>query len=367
MGLLKRNKFSRSAGTGVRTPRSAGTGGRPPRTPRSAGKGGRPPRTPRSRDAERTIFFASDLHGSEVCFKKFVAAAKFYGADTLLLGGDVSAKIVVPVVRVGAGSYRAQFHGHVERLDESTVEAFERRAASSGLYTERMDPDEYQHYADYPEEIERLFDRVMRRTVQRWIEHAKTKLADSPVIIYNAPGNDDPPAVDEVLLTHGDERVRFAEGEIVEIAPGMEMLSTGYTNVTPWDTHREYSEEQIAEHLSAMTAKLRNPETAIFNIHVPPYNSRLDTAPLLGQDLKIRTAAGATVTAPVGSTSVRKAIENVQPLLTLHGHIHESGGSVKIGRTTAINVGSEYGEGVLRGVLIRVGEGRLLGYQAVSG
>src|SRR5215467_1227943 len=318
-------------------------------------------------DAQRTIFFASDLHGSEVCFKKFVAAAKFYGADTLLLGGDVSAKIVVPVVRAGAGRYRAELHGHREQIDESAVEDFEHRAWNSGLYTERMDPDEYQHYADHPAEVEQLFDRVMRRTVQRWLEYAKTKLADSPVIIYNAPGNDDPAAVDEVLLTHGDERVRFVEGEIVEIAPGIEMLSTGYTNVTPWDTHREYSEEQITEHLSAMTSKLSNPETAIFNIHVPPYNSRLDTAPLIGQDLKVKTSAGAAVTAPVGSTSVRSAIEDVQPLLTLHGHIHESGGSVKIGRTTAINVGSEYGEGVLRGVLITVADGRLIGYQAVSG
>ena len=318
-------------------------------------------------DDQRTIFFASDLHGSEVCFKKFVAAAKFYGADTLLLGGDISAKIVVPVVRAGGRAYRAEFHGREERLDESTVADFERRSWNSGLYTERMDPDEYRHYADHPAEVERLFDRVMRRTVQRWLEYAKTKLADSPVVIYNAPGNDEPPAVDEVLLTHGEDRIRFVEGEIVEIAPGMEMLSTGYTNVTPWDTHREYSEEQIGQHLREMTGRLERPQAAIFNIHVPPYNSRLDIAPLLGQDLKVKTAAGAAMTAPVGSTSVRQVIEEVQPLLTLHGHIHESGGSVKIGRTTAINVGSEYGEGVLRGVLITIGDGRLLGYQAVSG
>jgi uncharacterized protein len=324
-------------------------------------------KTAQRSEAERTIFFASDLHGSEVCFKKFVAAAKFYGADSLLLGGDISAKIVVPVVRAGAGTYRAELHGHQERIDESAVDDFERRAWNSGLYTERMDPDEYQHYSDHPSEVERLFDRVMRRTVQRWLEYAKTKLADSPVIIYTAPGNDDPLAVDEVLLAHGDDRIRFTEGEIVEIAPGMEMLNTGYTNHTPWDTHREYSEEQIAEHLRAMTGRLEHPQTAIFNIHVPPYNSRLDTAPLLGQDLKVKTAAGAVMTAPVGSTSVRAAIEDVQPLLTLHGHIHESGGSVKIGRTTAINVGSEYGEGILRGVLITIGDGKLLGYQAVSG
>jgi len=232
---------------------------------------------------ERTIFFASDLHGSE---------------------------FVVPVVRGGGGAYRAEFHGQQERIDESTVADFERRAANSGLYTERMDQDEYQHYADHPDEVEQ---------------------------------------------------------QITEIAPGMEMLSTGYTNVTPWDTHREHPEEEIRAHLKAMTDHLENPRAAIFNIHVPPYNSRLDTAPLLGQDLKVKSAAGTVMTAPVGSTSVREAIEEAQPLLSLHGHIHESGGSVRIGRTTAINVGSEYGEGILRGVLVTVGDGKLLGYQAVSG
>jgi uncharacterized protein len=318
-------------------------------------------------EGERTVFFASDLHGSEVCFKKFVAAAKFYGADILLLGGDISAKIVVPIVSTGLNRYTAQFHGYEERLDDATVEDFEQRAANSGLYTERMEPDEYQHYIDHPDQVDELFERVMRRTVQRWLEYAKTRLDGSPVIIYSVPGNDDPLSVDDVLLAHGDGRLRFVEGEVVELAPGMEMLSTGYTNITPWDTPREYSEDQIRERLKEMTDRLEHPGTAIFNIHAPPYNSRLDTAPLLGQDLKVKTAAGAQMTAPVGSVAVREAIENVQPLLALHGHIHESGGSVTIGRTTAINVGSEYGEGILRGVLLTIGDGKLLRYQAVSG
>jgi Icc-related predicted phosphoesterase len=154
-----------------------------------------------------------------------------------------------------------------------------------------MEPDEYRHYAEHPEEVEDLFGRVMQRTVQQWIELAKTKLDGSDVIIYNAPGNDDPKEVDDVLLAHGDGRVRFVEGEIVELAPGMEMLSTGYTNVTPWNTHREYTEDEIRAHLAPLIARLENPETAIFNIHVPPHNSRLDTAPLIGQDLKVKTSA----------------------------------------------------------------------------
>ncbi|HLQ56953.1 MAG TPA: hypothetical protein VK162_22110 [Streptosporangiaceae bacterium] len=74
------------------------------------------------------------------------------------------------------------------------------------------------------------------------------------------------------------------------------------------------SEDEIRAHLKQMTGRLTRPERAIFNIHVPPYNSRLDTAPLLGQDLKVKTSAGAQVTAPVGSVAVREAIEEIQPL-----------------------------------------------------
>lgn len=323
------------------------------------------PRLPR--DEETTIFFASDLHGSEVCFKKFVNAAAFYKADVLVLGGDISGKIVVPVVRGSNNSYRARFHGHDEVLTEDSVADFEARAWNSGLYTKRMDPEQYAGYAGDPAAVEDLFNDVVTDTVKRWIGYAHDKLAEQGTVILNAPGNDDPLIVDDILREYGDERFRFVEGEIVEIAPGHEMLSTGYTNHTPWNTHREYTESEIAERLRTMTAKLENPQTALFNIHVPPYNSRLDTAPMLADDLSVETSAGTQLTGPVGSTAVREAIEEIQPLVSLHGHIHESGGSVRMGRTVAINSGSEYGEGILRGVLVTVGGGRLLRHQAVTG
>lgn len=314
-----------------------------------------------------TLFFASDLHGSEICFKKFVNAASFYKADVLVLGGDISGKIVIPIVEAGHGVYKARMHGRDTTVPDTGLEEFERRAWNSGLYTRRMSPEEYTHLSEHPEAVEDLFSEVVVATVRRWIDYAHDRLEGSGVTIVNAPGNDDPFVIDDVLREHGRDTLRFVEGEIIEIAPGHEMLSTGATNQTPWNTHREYSEEEIAARVSRMTAQLENPSTAVFNIHVPPYASGLDTAPMLAEDLSVRTSAGAQMTAPVGSTSVRQAIEDVQPLLSLHGHIHECGGSVRMGRTLVVNSGSEYGEGILRGVLVTIGDGRILRHQSVTG
>jgi Icc-related predicted phosphoesterase len=230
-----------------------------------------------------------------------------------------------------------------------------------------MREDELERYTGDPEAVEGLFTELMHATLIRWMDHARQKLAGTGVRILTAPGNDDPFSIDDVIREHGGGHFQLLEGEVYEVAPGHEMLNTGYTNVTPWNTHREYSEEQIAAHLKEMTARLERPEQSIFNIHVPPYNSALDTAPALGDDLAVRTSMGAQVTAPVGSTAVREALEEHQPLLSLHGHIHESGGMTRIGRTVAINAGSEYGEGVLRGLLVTVGGGKVLRHQATTG
>ena len=316
---------------------------------------------------ETTIFFATDLHGSETCFRKFVAAAGFYGADLLVLGGDLTGKLVVPLVSQPDGRYEAWVHGRRRLLDADGAADLERQARVAGSYTRRMTPEEHQHLEANPAAVEELFAELMTDTLRRWLRHANERLAGSEVRILTAPGNDDPWLVDDVLREHGGERVALAEGKIVEVAPGHELLTTGWTNKTPWNTPREYPEEAIAQRLDDLAAGLANPAGALFNVHVPPYDSRLDTAPLLGQDLKVRTSMGGEVTAPVGSTAVRDAIERHQPLVSLHGHIHESGGTARLGRTLAVNAGSEYGEGVLRGVLVTVGGGKVLRYQATTG
>ena len=253
-----------------------------------------------AKEAGTTLFFASDLHGSEVCFKKFVNAASFYKADVLVLGGDISGKIVIPIVDAGHGIYKARMHGRDTTVPTDAVEEFERRAGNGGLYTRRMSLEEYTYLSDHPEAVEELFSEVLVSTVRRWIDYARDRLAGSGVTIINAPGNDDPFVIDDVLREHGGDTFRFVDGEIVEIAPGHEMLSSSATNHTPWHTHREYSENEIAQRLARMTAELENPATALFNIHVPPYDSGLDTAPMLSDDLSVRTSAGGSVDGPGG-------------------------------------------------------------------
>jgi uncharacterized protein len=321
----------------------------------------------RNRGGERTLFFATDLHGSEVCFRKFVAAAAFYGAELLVLGGDLTGKLVAPIVEQEDGRWRAEVHGEEHALRARDVEDFEAQMAAEGVYTARMDRDEHDELERDPEKVDALFRSLMIDRLEHWIDYARERLDGTDVRIITAPGNDDPYEIDDVIRERGGDRVLLMEGEVTEVAPGHEMLSTGWSNYTPWHTHREFDEPEIRAHIEQMASRLSRPETAIFNIHVPPYDTTIDTAPKLDEHLAVQTSLGNQLTAPAGSTAVRELIEAYQPLASLHGHIHESGGSVRIGRTVAINAGSEYGEGILHGVLLEVGGGRLVRFQATTG
>jgi Icc-related predicted phosphoesterase len=316
---------------------------------------------------ETTLFFATDLHGSEVCFRKFVAAAAFYRADLLVLGGDVTGKLVTPILDRGDGTWSVELHGEPRVYKTRELDELESQLADEGIYTRRMDRDERAELEGSPDKVDALFRELMIERVAHWIDLAHERLRDTEVRIVTAPGNDDPYAVDDVIRERGGDRVVLMEGEVTEVAPGHEMLNTGWSNHTPWNTHREFDEPRIREHIDAMASTLAHPDGAIFNIHVPPYDTSLDTAPKLDEHLAVQTSMGNQLTAPAGSTAVREAIEAYQPLASLHGHIHESGGSVRIGRTVAINAGSEYSEGILHGVLLTVGGGRLVRYQATTG
>jgi Icc-related predicted phosphoesterase len=107
---------------------------------------------------------------------------------------------------------------------------------------------------------------------------------------------------------------------------------------------------------------------AVFNVHCPPSDTHLDQAPLLDDDLRPVVDASGIRTTSVGSTSVREAIERHQPVLGLHGHVHESPGASKLGASLCLNPGSEYGDGILRGAIVDLETGHgLRSWQMIQG
>ena len=293
------------------------------------------------------IFFTSDVHGSEVCFMKFLNAAKFYQAQILILGGDVTGKMIVPIVQQPDGTYAAEFLGNNQVLkSKEEREGLEKNIRNSGFYPYLTEPAEMDKLTNDKKLQDQLFSRVMADGVKRWVGIAEQRLKGTNIKCYISPGNDDRFDIDGVLK--GSSAILYPEDQVVSIDDHHEMITTAWTNPTPWNSPRETSEEDLAKRIGEMTSKVKNMETCIFNLHCPPYDTPLDSAPELDETLKPKVKGGGGISmVHVGSKSVKAAIEKHQPLLGIHGHIHESRGFVKIGRTLCINPGSEYGEGIL--------------------
>lgn len=306
---------------------------------------------------EHIVFFATDIHGSEVCFRKWLNAAQGYGADVLVMGGDITGKAIVPL-HPRNGSWHARWRGEAVTLaGDGQVAAFERRVADAGAYIWRCDPDEAdERFAD-DAATDALFERLATERIRGWVELADERLGASGAAAYAIAGNDDPEAVDEALAA--GKRLVHADRRVVWIDDWLPMLSFGDSTPTPWDSPRELPEEEYGRVLDDLAADLPDPEQAIFNVHMPPYDSALDMAPEIDEELRVRySPAGEVRQAPVGGRAVRAAIERFQPLLGLHGHVHESRGRAKLGRTVCFNPGSDYTQGVLRGLIVRLSRRR---------
>jgi uncharacterized protein len=312
------------------------------------------------------VFFVSDVHGSDRCFRKFVNAGKFYDAGVLILGGDVTGKAIVPMVRMADGTVKVR-EGSADRLlkSESEVEELKKSVADAGNYPYVADSREFQELAAKPELVVGLFKRLMVERLRSWIALADERLAGTGIKCYISPGNDDYFEIDEVLSS--GKQVTNPEGKVVEIDGQHEMITLGYTNRTPWNSPREVDEDVLRKKIDAMVEKVRRMQDAVFNIHVPPVGTPIDQAPKLDKDLKPEVSGGEIVMTSVGSSAVRDCIEKYQPLVGLHGHIHESRGVVKIGRTTCFNPGSEYGSGILKGVLCELDDDAIRSYLLTSG
>jgi uncharacterized protein len=309
------------------------------------------------------LFFATDLHGSETCWRKFLNAAAFYRADVLICGGDMTGKAIVPMVEANGG-YEFTLGGTRHTVSGGAeADAAETRIQRRGYYPVRMSAAEVRRLQENPARVGSLFTDQMCRTVERWLRLADEKLGGTDVRCFVCPGNDDEVAIDDVIRS--SSRVQLAEGRVIEL-DGHEMISTGWSNPTPWNTHREEPEDALGRRVDAMASQLHEPEHAIFNLHVPPYGSKLDEAPAL--DDQLRPMHGGRAFRPVGSTAVREAIARYQPLLSLHGHIHESKGASRLGRTLAINPGSSYEESVLMAAIVELDHKKgVRSYQLVNG
>lgn len=309
------------------------------------------------------VFYASDIHGSDLLWRKFLGAPKFYDADAAVMGGDLLGKAIVPVERMPEGTFRAEFLGQKRAVGAGEeLEELVGAIRFNGFYPWIAAAREIDRRAG---DTEALFREVASDELRRWVELAEQReSANGSSKLFVMAGNDDPWYVDEILAA--SEAIVFCDDRIVRVG-AHEMLSSSFANPTPWDSPRELDEDALYLRLKGLSDQLEDPRRAIFNLHVPPHDSRLDRAPELKPDLTPRYRGGQPVLKPVGSHAVRQLIEEVQPLLALHGHIHESKGETRIGRTLALNSGSEYNTGRLHGVVVRLADQQVVGHQFVVG
>lgn len=310
------------------------------------------------------LFFATDIHGSDICWSKFLNAGKFYGVDVLILGGDMTGKAVVPVIHQGGKNYRVNLlEQEFSITNDAELQDMVKRIRSRGYYPYLTDADEIGELEKDPDRVSRIFKQEVLKVVQQWMDLADQKLDGTGLRVYCSPGNDDMDEVDEIIRC--SRSVLLVEGQVTPLDAYHEMIASGWSNRTPWDTHREEDEDQLAARYEAMICQLKDPRNAVFNIHVPPYRSGLDEAPEL--DKELRPVLAGQALKPVGSTALRKAIEQHQPLLSLHGHIHEGRGATRIGRTLCINPGSMYEQGTLLGAIVKLGKNKVENYVLTTG
>ncbi len=311
------------------------------------------------------LFFASDLHGSAVCFKKFVNGAKFYGANLLVMGGDLTGKAVIPITEQTDGTFKGFQAGQeltIETQDE--LDTFITRVNNQGFYPTVMLETEFQAMKDDTFAQEKLFKKLVGQRVQEWADYAAEKLAGTEIPLITSPGNDDFFEIDPIL--EKASHIQYHEMEVTEFK-GYEILHCGGSTKTPWDTEREYSENEYKTKFSELIPQVKNMDKCIFNVHVPPHGTILDRCPKLDDNLQVVFDMGNPVSMQAGCKALYKVIEEHQPMLGIHGHIHEGRGNIKIGKTTCVNPGSVYPEGILQGVLVTLSQGEVASVQLTQG
>lgn len=315
------------------------------------------------------ILFATDLHGSDRCFTKFLSAARFYKADALVMGGDVTGKLMIPIVDYGDGSHRAEFLGKelILRTPEE-VKSLEQKISDSGYYCYNCSKSEMDDLKSSKEKVDAIFMQVMRDRLIQWVELAEKVLAEAGLMCYFTGGNDD---YQEVIDAIADTpHVKNSDNKVVRIDELHQMLNLGWSNQTPWNCPRDHTEQDLAEAVAKLMVSVEDSANCVYNVHPPPVDSGLDTCPKLDTSVyppRPVIEQGQQIMFGAGSVAIRTAVEKYQPLVHLCGHIHESKGATKIGKTLVINPGSEYGEGILRGAIVNIANKKVVSWQLTSG
>ncbi len=315
------------------------------------------------------IFFAADLHGSELAMNKLINAARFYGVKNIVVGGDLTGKVLVPIIKDG-DRYELELFGEHRRIRERDLEDVEHEIRVNGEYYKVMDRREYEDSKDDKRAIKRIFVEEMTASLKAFMEKAEERLKPLGAHVYLMAGNDDYEEVADYVDKGRYSTITDIDSRITDIG-GYQFLGYGYSNKTPWDSPRERSEEVMLKDLDRM-AKRTEPKRAVFVIHSPPYNTKIDRAPELTRDKRQKVSAGYMATKAVGSTATREIIERYGPIAGLHGHIHEAAGmdyiKAKSGAEVPVfNPGSEYSAGVLNGVIIDFEDGRVSRYNFTKG
>jgi Icc-related predicted phosphoesterase len=293
------------------------------------------------------IFFATDIHGSDVCWRKFLNAGAFHKADVLIMGGDMTGKAMVPIT-VEPGRWRVVLQEQETILtSEDEVVAMEKRIQDRGYYPIRLTPEEFEAWDADPALVDERFKAEMLGQVARWMALGDERLAGKGIRCIVSPANDDMFEIDPIIAAA--KHIDLGESNLIDL-DGFSLVSTGWANPTPWKTFRELPEDELRTRIDGLVAAVPDRQRSIFNFHAPPYGSNLDNAPQIDENL--RYVSGGQALIPVGSKAIREAILEYQPAVSLHGHIHEGRGAVKLGKTLAVNPGSTYEDGVLQAAIV---------------
>jgi Icc-related predicted phosphoesterase len=273
-----------------------------------------------------------------------------YKCDIVMMCGDLTGKAVVPIVEEKPGLWWSSPWGSKEKYkSEKDLDRAKQIYEKRGFYWFFTTEPELEELQAKPEKVTALFQELMIKRMKEWIALIEEKVP-SDVMVVVSPGNDDALDIDELIKA--SDRIIFPLNQVVDLDDTYQMITNEWVNSTPWDTPRECPEDELLEKLQKEFSRVESYETLVCNFHAPPYGTVIDLAPKLDEKAQVKVRYGSPEMVPVGSKSVRQVMEEYQPLLGLHGHIHESAGLELIGRTLCVNPGSSYTQGMLSAFVI---------------